>query len=110
MPEHRPALMDIRNQLQQPADAQVRVMFIDEKRVPVFECEPCEALMQWDAMGVWVCPQCEFELTPHEAVELLDLAIQRLWFIRNDVGRKVGRRWPQRVGRWLALILLRWSA
>jgi hypothetical protein len=109
MTDHRPAAMDIRNGLQAPPDAQVRVVFIDEARVPVFECEPCEELMRFSE-EVWVCPQCEYELTPHDAVELLDLAIQRLWLIRDDVGKKVGGRWWQRAGRWFALILLRWSS
>lgn len=107
--EHRPAAMDLRNELTQPADSRVRVVFIDEARVPVFECEPCEELLRWTEGGVWMCPSCEFELTPHEAVELLDLAIKRLWLIRDDVGRKVGGRWPHRVGRWFARILLHWS-
>lgn len=108
MPRAAEALMSVRSQLKLNADAQVRIVFYECDRVPVFECEPCETFMLWrEGAGWWQCPRCEYELTPAEAEELVDLTIRRLVIIRKDVRRKRGGRWPHRVGRWFARILRR---
>jgi hypothetical protein len=101
-----PALQRMRHDLRLNADAQVRVVFEGEHRVPVFECEPCEDLLRWNAKDKWwTCPRCGYELTPVEAEDLMVLARRRISIVLTDVRRKKDGRW-RRLFRRLAQI---WS-
>jgi len=95
-----PALEQIRPQLRLCADAQVRVVFEGESRVPLFECDACEELLLWqEDKSWWRCDSCGYEMTTAEARGLLNLAIRRLRLIREDVWRKQGKRrgWLRRL-------------
>lgn len=72
---------------------QVRVLFEDPFAALQFECFNCLKKMTWNApRGWWNCPECEYELSPDEARDVVQRLTAALKLLKEDVGSKRQRK------------------
>lgn len=64
------------------------------RKVGLVECTSCGELIWHDpTKHLWVCVGCGVDMTPHEAILLLDQAEDMLLELRSYAYEKAGKQW-----------------
>ena len=64
-------------------------------------CIACDAFLEWrEGWKLFACPECGFELTASEAIELCDSHVRELRKLAELAGKKRG--WLWRLAQWFA--------
>lgn len=83
---------ELRRKLRLEHEGRVRVVFPYPYMLPTFECVPCAETMLWlPEQKWWACPECSYELTQVEALEISKVLIHSSARFKSDINRKRNR-------------------